>query len=457
MFRIIPLLILCVPLLGQADNGARDAAWILRGTVVTADGVIEDGAVRILGEKIAEVGPWAAPPDEVRVFEAGGTIYPGLIDLHNHLTWNVFPRWKAGRTFPNRYEWQQMAEYRMALDGPHRALIAEGFGRPMARYAEVKALTGGATSLAGLYPGDLPAGTAASYHQMMRMIDLCSGFYPSGTPEKILYEVFPLFMIEPLAARIRTDLKSHALQALLIHLGEGSPVDASSVAEYRMLKARGLLLPGVSLIHGVALREPEFQEMHQLGIGLIWSPHSNYALYGATADVAGALAAGVVVALAPDWSPTGSDGMLDELKYAAVWNESQPHPPLTDRLLFSMATVDAAKLAAVDDKIGSLKPGLYADLLVLDGGTGDPYAALDHASKAQVRMVMVSGKAVYGDDALVTRLNPEAHWVAVKVGTSVKSVALPVASPAEDWTHLTAALEKALDDAGTHLAPLSDD
>jgi cytosine/adenosine deaminase-related metal-dependent hydrolase len=77
---------------------------------------------------------------------------------------------------------------------------------------------------------------------------------------------------------------------------------------------------GSSIIHGVALRKPDFEKMAAAGVGLIWSPRSNIELYGETADVATAKAVKVkedqriTIALAPDWSPSGSDGVLQELK-----------------------------------------------------------------------------------------------------------------------------------------------
>lgn len=289
---------------------------------------------------------------------------------------------------------------------------------------------------------------------MVRMIDLCSGFYPPGAPETVAYQVFPLFLVEPLAAQYRTALTNHELKALLIHLGEGSPVDAASFNEYRMLKARGLLLPGVSLIHGVALRREQFEEMHRLGIGLIWSPRSNFELYGATADVVAAKAANVTIALAPDWSPTGSDGLLGELKYAAAWNEAQPAPPFDDRALFRMATSEPARLAAADDKIGALRAGLFADVLVLARSRSDAYAELDHASPADVNLVVVAGQAVYGDDALAKAARPDTPWTALQVGSASKSVAFPAPTPEDDWAHTTAALDAALVALGSHLAPL---
>src|ERR1700688_2590200 len=104
-----------------------------------------------------------------------------------------------------------------------------------------------------------------------------------------------------------------------------------------MLKAAGLLVPGVSLIHGVALQPANYVEMAAHNVNLIWSPRSNLELYGSTADIVAAKAAHVKIAVAPDWSPTGSDGLLAELNYAAAWNDAQNPHPLTDRELFAMA------------------------------------------------------------------------------------------------------------------------
>ena len=54
---------------------------------------------------------------------------------------------------------------------------------------------------------------------------------------------------------------------------------------------------------------------------MVWSPFSNLLLYGGTADVARARQEGVLMALGPDWSPTGSKNLLAELKVARLVSE----------------------------------------------------------------------------------------------------------------------------------------
>jgi cytosine/adenosine deaminase-related metal-dependent hydrolase len=449
------LLCLCaVPLGAAAPRCAAGppalSRFALRGTVGAPGAPTEDAVVVVSGGRIEAVGRIAVPPG-VPVIETHGFIYPGLIDLHNHLTWNVFPRWSSGRKFPNRYEWQILPAYLRALADPHARMIKEGYGPSMALYGEVKAVVGGATALAGLYPGDLGPSFHPPYHGLMRMLDLGSGFYPDGTPEAVRYEVFPLVLSEANAAEIRAGLQSHRIRSLLIHLGEGAPHDASSMMEYRILKARGLLLPGVSLIHGVALHEAQFQEMHDLGVGLVWSPRSNFELYGATADVAAAKRARVRIALAPDWSPTGSDGLLQELAYAARWNAEQARPVFSEEELVALATAEPARLAGVDDRIGALRPGLCADLLVIRG----PRGALVGARPADVALSVIGGEARYGDPALVEAVAPGRRWTPLSIQGTAKALVLPGASG--DWTEVTTRLDGALRALGTRLGPLVED
>jgi hypothetical protein len=80
-------------------------------------------------------------------------------------------------------------------------------------------------------------------------------------------------------------LDNHDLTAFIVHLAEGKPNDPNAAREFRMLRARGFLRPGLSIIHGTALRLADFQELARAGVGLIWSPRSNIELYGDTTDV----------------------------------------------------------------------------------------------------------------------------------------------------------------------------
>ena len=86
----------------KLTNTDSSRAFLLKGRVVTMDGetnVINDGNVMVRDGKIT--GVWASntnPPagvdfTDVPIVETDGTIYPGLIDLHNHVHYNHIPLW----------------------------------------------------------------------------------------------------------------------------------------------------------------------------------------------------------------------------------------------------------------------------------------------------------------------------------------------------------------------------
>src|SRR3546814_4445453 len=86
---------------------------------------------------------------------------------------------------------------------------------------------------------------------------------------------------------------------------------------------------------------------------MVWSPLSNLLLYGQTADVAAAKAAGLTIGLGSDWSPSGSKNLLGELKAAQACNRA-PGGPFSARDMVAMATSNEAKLRKWEKGVGSL-------------------------------------------------------------------------------------------------------
>ena len=139
---------------------------------------------------------------------------------------------------------------------------------------------------------------------------------------------------------------------------------------------------------------------------LTWSPASNVFLYGAgtdltkTTNIPLALSKGINVALAPDWSMGGSQNLLDELRFAdkvdnTVWGDI-----LTPKMLTEMVTLNAARNLGLEAVLGSLEVGKRADVMVITGDTANPYDALLAATPGEVRLVIVDGVPLYGDDEL---------------------------------------------------------
>ncbi len=439
----------------QASFADEPPRYALRATLVTPSQIIENGVIRLGGGHIEAVGIEQAGTE---VIEVDGVVFPGLIDLHNHLTWNVLPRWTPTRSFSNRYEWQELPDYARTLSGPHYALTGAGFGCTMNRYAEIKALVNGATATVGSFA--TPPENACILG-LVRNLDFASGLEdPSAVNrDRLRNFVFPfeLAAVDEGAVREVDPMStpdSRKLRAVVMHLAEGT--DAASRREFRMFKQHGFIRKGVSIIHGVALQAAQLKELADGQVGLIWSPRSNLELYGKTADVISARAAGMTIAIAPDWSPTGSTGMLAELSLAWKLNVGALSNAFTDADFTLMATANPARLAGLADRIGTLTVGAAADLLVMRRKPRSPHQALVRGGPADVLLVIIAGYPVYGDETLMRRLLPEARLETLSICGQPKALNVSGGNSQDSWQETERVLQAELKALGLRLAPLAE-
>ena len=149
---------------------------------------------------------------------------------------------------------------------------------------------------------------------------------------------------------------------------------------------------------------------------MIWSPFSNLLLYGRTADIATARSRrGVLMALGSDWSPPGRRTCLAELKVAWLVGE-EAGANLAERDIVAMATCNAARMLKWDAQLGSIEVGKRADLVMVDDRGGDPYGQLLNARETSITLVVIDGRARYGQTRLMKRLGKDGETL--KVGSS---------------------------------------
>src|SRR5215211_1298480 len=133
--------------------------FVLHGRLVTMDEampLVEDGALYIGADELIHATQARGEPPPVG-FEAAcrvetrGCIYPGLIDLHSHVVYNILPLWSPPGTtepFTDRAEWPNHGDYEGSVSDPANALGALA-GKAHLKYCEVKAVVGGTTVIQG--------------------------------------------------------------------------------------------------------------------------------------------------------------------------------------------------------------------------------------------------------------------------------------------------------------------
>jgi cytosine/adenosine deaminase-related metal-dependent hydrolase len=392
---------------------------VLLGKVVTMTGsVVEDGAVYLSSGNIDAVlrrGD-AAPLgfQTARTVETGGVIYPGLLDLHNHLAYNVLPLWNAGRSFANRSEWMKLPEYRRVISGPMGILAKKrkDLIKPIVRYIEAKLLIGGVTSGQGMKS---TFGGVQLYHGLLRNFE-----QPDDPLLPAANHLVPDLKDEPeQIAKFRRQLD----KPFFFHLAEGR--DQKAHAQFELLQRNGLLGRNLIAIHSVGLKSADFAELMAAGAKVVWSPLSNLLLYGRSLDIAGLLASGTSFSLGSDWTPSGSRNILFELKVARLAAQAAD-VALAPSALAEAVTVRAAQAVGWGHKLGTVQAGRYADLLVLDDSVAqDPYENLVRATERNVRLVLVAGHPRYGDSALIDAAGiPPARVERIEVGGRAKLLQL---------------------------------
>jgi hypothetical protein len=133
-----------------AYSRAQDRVVVLHGTVVSDDSVVPDGWLAVQSGKILSITKDKPSVANAIVIETSGYIYPGLVDLHNHPMYAVFPRWSPGETFDNRYQWRNDAWYKVNVGVPGKLMQAEDASFCyLNEYGDVRALVGGTTAIHG--------------------------------------------------------------------------------------------------------------------------------------------------------------------------------------------------------------------------------------------------------------------------------------------------------------------
>jgi hypothetical protein len=457
-------LIACICLLTptwRSAAGQPPQRLLIRGNLVTPDGVIPNAWLDILNGRIEHIERERPNLPGVPALETSDLIFPGFIDLHNHPIFNVFPRWTPPAKFPNRYAWRSLDAYRAALEDREKALTEGGKNFcDIDEYVEIKALIGGATSMIGFTGRGGAKVLPGCIKGLVRNLDVYTGFYgPEQGHERIVNEIgiLPLDMDANAAAHLAQGLADGSIDLLAIHVAEGLPTDAESAQELDMLEARGLLTPRTALIHSVGLSPSQLARVHRAGASIVWSPRSNFELYGVTANVAAAFREGVTISIAPDWSPSGSDNIFDEIRYAAQVNREKLDGLFSSRQLVEMASTVPARVARIDDKVGRLAPGMLADFFLVHvnpaQAPADPYQAISSGSITRIDLVAIGGVPLYGDPAYLRTLGINTESLQV-CGTAR---ALNVdALPSGPFAQVEARLQQQMRAVGSELAPLAE-
>ncbi len=223
----------------------------------------------------------------------GHVALPGLINAHDHLEFNLYPRLGRGG-YRNAGEWARDIYH------PERSPIREQLRVPKPVrlwWGGLKNLLSGVTTVCHHNPYEREVFDADFPIRVVRRF---------GWAHSIEFE-------PELAARFR---KTPAGYPFLVHCAEGT--DAAARREVHALDQMATLDERTAIVHAVGLTAEGIALMRRRRASLIWCPTSNLAMLGRTVSRA-VLRSGIPMALATDSALSAPVDLLDELAVARLY------------------------------------------------------------------------------------------------------------------------------------------
>lgn len=192
---------------------------------------------------------------------------------------------------------------------------------------------------------------------------------------------------------------------IVTHIGS-SPVAAEPVGE---LRRAGLLRPNTLYVHGNSLADSDLRLIADSGGAVAITPAVE-ARMGHGAPMIGRLRRhGIRTGLGVDVVTSVAGDLFAVLRAAWLTSHLTDSPRVTPADLLRMATMDGAAALGLADRIGSLRPGKQADVVLVDTDAvnlataerHDPIGAVVAAAHpGNVATVLVAGRVVKRDGVL---------------------------------------------------------
>lgn len=419
---------------------AAPADWIWSARyVVTMDAqrrVIENGAIAIVGDHIAAVGPRSeidrAWQPKQRLDRPDAILTPGLINTHTHAAMSLF---RGIADDMNLQDWLQKFIFPAEARNVDREFVRWG-----TRLACLEMALGGTTTYTDMYYFEGTVAQTTKECGLRGMLGQTIIGFPAPdykTPalalagtEKFLqsYAHDPLIVpaVAPHAIYTNSDETLKASRALanrfhaplVTHLAETKHENDEQESKRHMtatgaLDSLGVLTGWTVAAHGVWLDDADLKIIKARGVGLSHNPSSNMKLASGIAPVVKILNLGIPMGLGTD-GVAGSNNDVDMMREMDLAAKLQKVATMDPRALpaeqaFAMATITGARALRMDQMIGSLEKGKRADLITirLDAPHAVPmynvYSQLVYALKASdVADVMVNGREIVHDRKMLT-------------------------------------------------------
>jgi 5-methylthioadenosine/S-adenosylhomocysteine deaminase len=396
----------------------RSEFLIRNAYVLTMDAAVGDLAgadVHIRGGVIVAVGRGLAAPNAEILDGAGMLVLPGFVETHWHV-WTALLRSLAGdrqehgyfptsRTIGTFYSAADMyaAGRLAAAEAIHSGITfvhdwCHNVRSPEHAEAALRALaeTGIRARFSYGSPTAASGDTSIDLRDLARLHENWNDYSNGG-----LLTLGLAWRGAGSAATLRDHATARELGVPISVHANSSPGSAGAIAQ---LADRGLLVPGMQIIHAIWCAPQEIRALADNRATVSVSPYSELRIGFGFPIAAQLVAAGVPVGLSVDTTTlSGNADMfaimkaIQNIENGRAGNEFE----LTARRVLELATIDGARAMGIDASVGSLTPGKRADLIMIDTRavnlavlTEAAHLLVEAAQPANVDTVIIDGRIV---------------------------------------------------------------
>ena len=362
------------------------ARWVI--PVEPAGSVLADHSVAVDEGRIVAVLPSAQARQRYEAREHvrldRHALIPGLVNLHTHAAMALMRGLADDLPL---LSW--LKDHIWPAEAKH---VSPGFVFDGTLLACAEMLRGGITCFNDMYFYPEEAGRAALAAGMRAAIGIIAFEFPTpyasdaddyiakglATRDSLKEEKLLSFCMAPHAPYTVSDRTFSRIGTLAeeldlpihLHLHETRDEIEQSLAQFKArplerLRALGLVSPRLIAVHAVHVTEAEIETLARFGVSVAHCPSSNLKLASGFAPVAAMLKRGINLGLGTDGAASNNRlDLFQEMRTAALLakaagNDAEAMP--AHRAL-AAATLDPARALGLEDSIGSLAPGKFADL-----------------------------------------------------------------------------------------------
>jgi len=364
-----------------------DSYSLVGGVVTTPHRIEKKGCVAVKGARIASL---STPGKSTLDLRGASVVYPALINSHDHMRGNYLPRVgpKPGVFYLNWGPWDNDLKSSAAF--AERENLSEENKYFLSSY---KSIFSGVVTVNDHFPHELNRNLLPRL-PLRAIQEYCLAHECSS------YDLKWGDGIETEHERAK-----ERDWPFITHLEEGFDPEAMDGVE--LLERMGRLDDRCLFIHCIGFTDADIAKVAAARANVSWCPASNMLMFNVTCKIRKMLAAGINVSIGTDSTHTGSSNLFAEMAFARASYRRMYGEDLSPKTIVEMVTVNPARAFRMSDRVGSLALGKLADLLVLKGRGDDPYENLASASMADIELLVMEGKPIYGEERFLSLLDGE--------------------------------------------------